>query len=667
MIVQMPDGTQVSFPDTMSETSIRGLIAQKYPREVGEAGAAKPLSERDTSGHSTYAPDSAPRHTAAIMGAINGLPIVGPYAQAGVEKAAAGIGSALTGVPYDQARSEISTMVDQSTEQHPNITTAGNIGGGILGLIPAIMAAPEVFGAGGGASLLQNMLMGGLSGGTVAGVDAGVRSDWDPAAMLSAAKWGLGLGTAGPLAGKAVGAGVRAVSDWAGSGGTAAERAFGRAATADSALEMAPRLQALGDQAMPMDLGPNLQRQAGALAATPGRGQAIVRDAVAARDASANARITGGLNAEIGRAPIPSQITEGIRANQQALGPAYEEALQGARAVNTEPIANNLDAMATRLRGPAQRAVQQVRRMLDVTGTDVLDPNPQTLLQTRHAIDGLLAGETDTNAIRALTATRQQINRELERAVPGIRQVDARFEELGRQNDALGRGQQALDSGRTAPRPIELQADITDGAVPVGDTMGPSAVPLRLRQGARAEIDRIVGTNANDRVALQRLVKGEGDWNRERLASLFGQDRANRIIGILDRERQFADTSSTVTRNSETAARVAAQNDTTLPAGRPGFLRSVMNLRFGDATADVAGKAIGGAKTAAQNRMNEELAGLLTSRDPAAVSRAVRIVQAAQRRGDITMQRSREIIQSLAQSPPDRQPLEFTTRVLGAR
>lgn len=56
-VVQMPDGTQVNFPDTMSETSIRGLIAQKFPREVGEAGAAKPLSERDTTGH--YAMDTS--------------------------------------------------------------------------------------------------------------------------------------------------------------------------------------------------------------------------------------------------------------------------------------------------------------------------------------------------------------------------------------------------------------------------------------------------------------------------------------------------------------------------------------------------------------------------------------------------------------------------------
>ncbi|WP_292602640.1 hypothetical protein, partial [Mesorhizobium sp.] len=452
-----------------------------------------------------------------------------------------------------------------------------------------------------------------------------------------------------PGIGQLVGKGVGAVAQrYGGPAMSAAERMFGRAAVADSALDMAPRLQALGDRAMPMDLGPNLQRQAGALAATPGEGQSIVRSAIAARDAAANARIAQGLGRELGPARMPSQIAEEIAANQRALGPAYEEAFQNARAVNAEPIANNLDAMATRLRGDAQRAVQRVRGMLNVTGTDVLDPNPQTLFQTRNAIDGMMEGMTDGNAIRALTATRQQINRELERAVPSIRRVDARFAELARQNDALGRGQQALDSGRTAPRPAELQAEINNGALPQGDMLGPSAVPLRLRQGARAEIDRIVGTNANDRIALQRFVKGEGDWNRDRLAALFGQGRANRIIAILDRERTFADTSGIVTRNSETAARAAAMQDIAPQKGNPGIVHSALNLRFGDTAADAVDKVIGGAKSASQRAANTELARLLTSNDPAAAARTVQLVQAAQRRGDISAQKAREIIQTMS-------------------
>ncbi|MER8689372.1 hypothetical protein [Mesorhizobium sp. M1136] len=580
-------------------------------------------------------------------GAINGMPILGPGMTNLAAAIAAGLARPFADQSYNDIRKSMLSADEHVRAKNPRTAQAGGIAGGVLGAVPAVLAAPEAFGAG-TASLLARMLAGGATGAAIGGADAGVRNGL--AAVPEGLAWGGGLGAVMPGIGQLVGKGVGALAQrYGGPAISAAERMFGRAATADSAaLDMPPRLQALGDRAMSMDLGPNLQRQAGALAATPGEGQSIVRSAIAARDAAANARIAQGLGRELGPARVPSQIAEEIAANQRALGPAYEEAFQAARAVNAEPIANNLDAMAVRLRGDAQRAVQQVRRMLNVTGTEVLDPNPQTLFQTRNAIDGMMDGMTDGNAMRALTATRQQINRELERAVPGIRQVDARFAELARQNDALLRGQQALDSGRTAPRPAELQAEINNGALPQGDMLGPSAVPLRLRQGARAEIDRIVGTNANDRVALQRLVKGEGDWNRDRLASLFGQGRADRIIAILDRERTFADTSGIVTRNSETAARAAAMQDIAPQKGGPGIVRSALNLRFGDTAADTVDKVIGGAKSAAQRASNTELARLLTSNYPAAIARKMQLVQAAQRRGDISAQKARELIQSMS-------------------
>lgn len=104
--------------------------------------------------------------------------------------------------------------------------------------------------------------------------------------------------------------------------------------------------------------------------------------------------------------------------------------------------------------------------------------------------------------------------------------------------------------------------------------IGPSAVPLRLSQGARAEVERIVGNNANDVSALNKLIKGEGDWNRARLATLFGQDKADRLIKVLDNERVFADTANTVTRNSETAARIAAQEELGVKAGGFGAAES---------------------------------------------------------------------------------------------
>jgi hypothetical protein len=160
-----------------------------------------------------------------------------------------------------------------------------------------------------------------------------------------------------------------------------------------------------------------------------------------------------------------------------------------------------------------------------------------------------------SNARNAFQTARQAIDDALAQAAPLVKEPDAAYAELARQKEALRRGQTVLSDGRESPRPIELAEEFKQGALPQGKQIGPSAVPLRLREGARAEIERIVGTRANDRVALQNIIKGEGDWNRARLSTLFGKDKANAIIDLLDRERQFMKTADLVTRNSETSAR----------------------------------------------------------------------------------------------------------------
>lgn len=52
--ITMPDGQVVNFPDDMPDVQIKGLIASKYPKEVAAATMAKPMSERDLSGHYAF-------------------------------------------------------------------------------------------------------------------------------------------------------------------------------------------------------------------------------------------------------------------------------------------------------------------------------------------------------------------------------------------------------------------------------------------------------------------------------------------------------------------------------------------------------------------------------------------------------------------------------------
>ncbi|RUV83810.1 hypothetical protein EOA75_28975 [Mesorhizobium sp. M1A.F.Ca.IN.022.07.1.1] len=535
-----------------------------------------------------YAPMDLGAGGTALTSTMEGVPIAGPLLDRAQTTAAAGLGSLISGQPYSQVHDQMQEMVDESRAAHPNARTAGNVAGAVMGTAPAVLAAPEVFGA--GLATTPGLIAAGSTGGLIGATDAAVRSGGDPNEIKKGGLIGMGGGLAGQMVGPLIGRGVKAAADTLKLNSIAKALGLDKKAVgvlADAARQDAidPVALSLGDDGMLMDLGPNLRHTAGAIAATPGEGKAIVRNAISARDADANWRIRSTLNDTLGEAPTPSRIIDRANRNQLNLQPQYREVLREASDIDAAPIARYLDAEAQTLRGDAQRGIQRVRSMLDYvpTGEEIAraralgQPAPGglihdagTLLNARQAVDDLLETAQGSNHLNALQTARQAIDDELAAKVPNIKEVDAQYAELARQKEAVQRGQSVLSSGREAPRPDELTDEVRQGALPQGLQIGPSAVPLRLREGARAEIERIVGTNANDRVALQRLIKGEGDWNRARLSTLFGQDKANAIIDLLDRERLFADTSNIVTRNSETAARIAAQ-DAIAGGGSRGF------------------------------------------------------------------------------------------------
>jgi hypothetical protein len=614
--------------DEIAAADARAKAGIATAQKIMDSGGPKPGSGHD-------APDiTSPRAMGAAGTFLNsvgeGIPIAGPLIDKGLTATAAGIGSMLTGEPVSKVNQEMTDIQQESRAEHPIARTAGNVTGAVAGTLPAMVAAPEAFGIGvASAPLRYGASIG--SGALISGGDAAVRSGGDTKEALKGGLIGAGLGLAAPLAAPLIGKGVKAVADNVQLNSIA--RALGLDKEAVGVLADAVRQDAidpaalpqLGNDGMLMDLGPNLRHTAGAIAATPGEGKAIVRNAIGARDADANWRIRSTLDDTLGEAPTPSRIIDRANRNQLNLQPQYREALRDASDIDAAPIARYLDAEAQTLRGDAQKGIQRVRSMLNYvpTGEEIAraralgQPAPGglihdagTLLNARQAVDDLLETAQGSNHLNALQTARQAIDDELAAKVPNIKEVDAKYAELARQKEAVQRGQSALSSGREAPRPDELAQEVQQGALPQGLQVGPSAVPVRLREGARAEIERIVGTNANDRVALQRLIKGEGDWNRARLSTLFGQDKAKAIIDLLDREKLFADTSNIVTRNSETAARIAAQD--AIDGGRsPGF-----GVREGF----IAGGARGAARAAGTKAVERVIDALSSGGNEKAIS-----------------------------------------------
>lgn len=224
----------------------------------------------------------------------------------------------------------------------------------------------------------------------------------------------------------------------------------------------------------------------------------------------------------------------------------------------------------------------------------------------------MLAGEANPQVTFQLGAARAAVDAELTRAVPGIKAVDAQFAELSRQSAGLQRGSQVLDSGKTAIRPSELADEMAQGALPQGTQIGPSAAPMRLRQGTRAEIDRLVGTNINDLNTLERKIGTPQDWNSQKLGTIFGDDARDNVTKALMDNRKFRQAYQDIVQNSQTAQRV--ESAAAMKGAEGGNVPHDTTLTgLGLKALNAVSKAIAGASNA---RTKDEIGRILAAEGP---------------------------------------------------
>ncbi len=512
-------------------------------------------------GMMTPDPEQPVRHQSLIPGGdmlnefaesfVENIPVVGPLATRAADTVGGEIASLLFGGPADQYREQAGTMRAQNASQNPIANAAGTVAGTVGPLMAAgtTQLGGQALGLTG--PMPQRMAAGGLSGGIIAGLDTAARGG-DTGDSLTAFGIGAGLGAGMPLAERALNPIARMLF-----GGynppastTNINRSLERAGIEPQAIPQ--RLDALGPDAMLLDLDPNLTRQGAAIASLPGEGQSTLSEALVSRNLGTNSRIQGDVDTILGPAVGPRAFNQQITEAQRGLSPLYETAFANSKAVDTSGIALNLDSLAVAERGEAQAVATRLRDMLNVAGETELDRDPRTLFAVRRAIDGMFDTVQDGNARRVLSETRKQVDELLTDAVPGIKDVDAQFALLAKQRQGFETGQQALDSGRSALTPDDLAALVAQS---------PDDVVNAMSLGTRAEIDRIIGTTANNLTALKSALKGDGSWNRERLVTLFGKDKADRLLDVLDRESTFQRSYNMVLGNSETAARQAAQKE----------------------------------------------------------------------------------------------------------
>jgi hypothetical protein len=657
------------------------LIAKAPPRSSGGNGKARPFWEADE----LVATKAEVKKNPGILEAIGRGGLQGATLQGGDELYAAGAGAVAKaqgrdfGPEYERQLAEAQAANRAAKEAHPwayGISEAA-------GLVPGLLVGGSTnLGARAlglvGKNLAQRSLASAVSGAAIGAVQGGAGAEDGERGMgaVYGAGGGALVGAVSPAIGEAVGKGVGAIASRIrsrvtprpdGMSNSAAESLSQDLRASGGANAVRSRLDELGPDARLLDASPSFQGRAQGLAIQPETREMITAP-LTARNQGTNARLATDLDSAIGPAPIPSRVEAQIAQGRELIGKEYENLfVTQARAVDTSDLAGRLDVLAVNKRGPAAQAIAKVRGYLDIPGNKgVLDPHPAALFETRQAIDGLLEAETNSKARLALGDVRQAVDRLLADAVPGIKQVDAKWQELARQSEGLQRGAKIFDGGKTAIRPGELADDIGAGALPKGEMVGPSAVPVRMRQGARAEIDRLVGTEANDLNALRKAIKGEGDWNYTKLVQTFGSKEGAKVWNAVDREAAFREAYQNIVGGSQTALRTGAaegtkvrgQGGSTASAGLPAVAGAIGGPGAAAAAVGAQGARMGANQVmkAADLARNRQMAGALTMRpgpelDSMIESLAARLM--VQDKSGMTGNQARALAQSLIMSQGD--------------
>lgn len=308
----------------------------------------------------------------------------------------------------------------QFQADHPVLSTGAQIAGGIGalgGLASAVPAAGTALGMSGG--FATRTIAGLLSGATLGGADAAVRSDGDPDAIKHGAMLGGGLGLITPTAGKVIGAGVNKLL-----GGSVPERVAQLAQLARDkyGLNIGPGQLSTNPTIKFLDSVVNRLPLSGGTAAKEAQ-QTAFNSAVAnsfgetAKEITpevidaAKSRIGGVFNSVADRTPV-------IKADgqlQSDITQLFTEAQQTLQPSEIAPIRKQLLALVQQYKeggnaidGKTYQAITRKDAPLDRLMNNP-DPNISfTARQIRDAIDGTLERSAPAAALADLRTARSQ-------------------------------------------------------------------------------------------------------------------------------------------------------------------------------------------------------------------------------------------------------------------
>ena len=566
-----PDGSIVEFPAGTSDDTIKTAMGKAYPPPPSE-----PNSTLQAVREAIHAPTRALEN-----GFLMGL---GDRYRA-ITGAILGDGSYGSHLKKEQGDTEA------FQNAHPIASPVLEGVGGAVAPIGAVAAAAK------GAGLGSKILLGGGAGGAIGGVQGALGSK-DYTDLYQDAKGagvgaGVGLLVGGtiPAAGAAIGAGYRAAANAFGGRVEGMSRAAGahlvKAVEADGPAAVQARLRELGPDAMLADAGGALLGKTQGASLNSDEGRSVLQTALTGRNEGTNARIQSDVNRALGPAEDPQLVTDRIRRfREEQDARAYPAALDNAPPVSTAPIMRDLfDRIdQTPVGGAEHKALTNLSKMmtktvrepmLDGGGFQVYDrlgnekfmdvpyshDDANILHKVKGELDNVIQYDAPGLGVPAGALSRQQaslkqmrfaINDALEQQVPGYAAANRQSAALAKRMEAVDLGTQYLGAGKTTASPERFA-----GAF---DRLSPGE-QIAFAKGSRGNVDRILGTKANDLQALRGELQGEGGWNTAKIATVHGQPAADELVGSVNRNLAFRDTYNKVVENSQTAQRQAAARE----------------------------------------------------------------------------------------------------------
>lgn len=423
-----------------------------------------------------------------------------------------------------------------------------------------------------GAGLLGRIIGGAGAGALYGGASGAGHTDTSLSDAAKNAGQGAELGALVggglPVLGSALGAGARAVANFA----QPAVAGIGRGASAllrqAAGGQVPERLAQLGPEGTLADASPSMLGVAQGVATRPGEGRDALVNALTARNDARNARLAQDVGTNLGPAQSPIEATQNLQAQRSLLHSYLPQIFAQAGPVDTSSVLSTIGQGLTKAVGPEATVLQKARNWLmdeiqvprgDGTSYPQILPvsDAERLQNAKMAIDTLIdrgdpglgvpAGAV-SKAQGAIGQVRSQLNQALRDQVPGYSHVMDASSALARQMENIEAGTGALGGGQSAMWPQDLEARLA--------AMSPSERQA-FQIGMRGDIENRVGTQANDLAALKRALGGEQDWNRAKMSTVFGEQPTRNVADAIGREQTFANTYADVARNSQTAQRMA--------------------------------------------------------------------------------------------------------------